>query len=486
MNKKVIVYSLLISSLFITSSCSDDYLDTTPQSTINDEQLQTSPAGLRGYLNGIYTNLRTFGNTNSGNHEDYGHKSILAGLDMMSNDNVMTKSSWYSSWYNYTGRVQTNSRTLIPWNTYYLQIRPANTIIKNILTVGVTDENKDILGQAYALRAYFYFMLARIYGPTYIGHSNDLCVPLYTDPAIVEGGKARATVGEVYAQIEDDLLKSVNLLNGFAGNRENVGISVAQAFLAQVYLEMGKYPQAAQFANAAKNGYQLGAETDWSNGFYDITKTTDTMWGAVITGENTSFVASFHGHFDNTNTSGYAGGLAVYKSIDKRLYDKISETDYRKKAFVSPGGNPNYPALPAYANLKFIDPTVTDADYIYLRASEMYYIEAEALARSGNESQARTVLYQITHARDNAYILSANSGPTLIDEILTQKRIEMWGEGCAWFDMKRLGIGLNRIYTGTNHPTFGQLDIPANSSRFTWQIPQQEIDTNPSIVQNPN
>ncbi|MDQ1804850.1 RagB/SusD family nutrient uptake outer membrane protein [Chryseobacterium sp. PTM-20240506] len=482
--KKIAIYSLLVSSLFVTS-CSDDYLDTKPQSTINEEQLATSPAGLQALLDGIYTGFRTFGNTNGGNHEDYGHKSILAGLDMMSNDNVMTKSSWYSSWYNYTGIIQTNSRSLLPWNTYYLQIKSTNTIINTITKVGVNDQNKSVLGQAYALRALSYFMLARIYGPTYVGHTSDLCVPIYTTVGFE--GKSRSSVGEVYSLIESDLLKSVDLLTGYTRpNREKVDKSVAQGFLAQVSLEMGKYSQAAQNANAAKQGYALGTEADWRNGFYDLTKTTDAMWGAVITGDNTSFVASFFAHFDNTNNSGYAGGLGIYKLIDKRLYDNISATDYRKKAFVAPGGNPSYPALPAYANLKFIDPTVTDGDYIYLRASEMYYIEAEALARSGNEPQAKAVLAQITQARDASYTTSTNTGAALITEITTQKRIEMWGEGCAWFDMKRLGVGLNRVYTGTNHPTFGQLTYPANSNKFLWQIPQAEIDTNPNIVQNPN
>ncbi|MCJ7934349.1 MAG: RagB/SusD family nutrient uptake outer membrane protein [Chryseobacterium sp.] len=486
MNKKIVIYSLLVSALsFTTTSCSNDYLETIPQSTINDEQLQTSPAGLRGYLDGIYTNFRTFGNTNSGNHEDYGHKSMLAGLDLMSNDVLMTKSSWYSSWYNYNGRVQTNGRSLLPWNTYYLQIRPANTIIKNILSAGVNPDNKDILGQAYAIRALCYFMLARIYGPTYVGHTSDLCVPLYTDPAIIKEGVPRSTVAQVYTVIESDLTKAVELLDGYSRpNKEKIDKSVAQALLAQVSLEMGKYAQAATNANAAKQSYSLGTESEWSNGFYDLTLTKDTMWGAVITGENTSFVASFFGHFDNTNASGYAGGLQIYKSIDKRLYDKIPATDYRKAAFAPPGGGSG---LPAYANLKFIDPTVTDGDYIYMRASEMYYVEAEALAKSGNEAQAKIVLAQIEQARNPAYVPSVNTGAALIDEIITKKRIEMWGEGTAWFDMKRLGVGLNRIYSGSNHPAFGQIaDIPANSSKFLWQIPQAEIDTNPAIVQNPN
>lgn len=483
--KKITIYSLLITSAFLTS-CRNEFLNTAPESTFNEEQLGTSPSALQGLLDGVYTGFRTFGNTNGSNHEDYGHKSMLAGLDLMSNDVTMSKSSWYISWYNYTGRVQTNSRSLLPWNTYYLQIKSINTIINGIESGTITDDKRPILGQAYALRALSYFMLARIYGPTYVGHTADLCVPIYTSVGFE--GQPRSTVGEVYALIESDLVKSVDLLNGYARpTKEKIDESVAQALLAQVSLEMGKYPEAAQAANSARQGYDLGTESQWRSGFYDLTLTSDAMWGAVITTANTSFVASFHGHFDNTNESGYAGGLGIYKNIDKRLYDKISSTDYRKKAFVSPiNGDATYPQLPAYANIKFIDPTVSDADYIYMRASEMFYIEAEALARSGNETQAKAVLTQITKARDAAYTSSSNSGVSLIDEIITQKRIELWGEGVAWFDMKRLGMALNRIYPGTNHPTFGQLDISANSSKFLWQIPQSEIDTNPNIVQNPN
>lgn len=483
--KKITIYSILVSAVFLTS-CSNDYLDTVPQSTINEEQLQSSPQALQGLVDGIYTGFRTTGNTFQNQHEDYGHRSMLAGADLMSNDVTMSKSSWYISWYNYQGRLQTNSRSLIPWNTYYLQLKTINTVINTINNAGVTKDNQYALGQAYALRAFSYFMLARFYGPTYVGHTSDLCVPIYTTVGFV--GKARSTVGEVYTLIEADLLKSVDLLQGYTrSTREKIDKSVANAFLAEVSLEMGKYQQAADAANAAKQGYNLGSEADWSNGFYDVNLTKDTMWGSIITTANTSFVASFHGHFDNTNGDGYAGGLGIYKNIDKRLYDKISTTDYRKKAFVSPvGGDPAYPQLPAYANVKFKDPTVSDADYIYLRASEMYYIEAEALARLGNEGQAKAVLSQITQARDAAYTTSTNTGAALIDEILTQKRIELWGEGIAWFDMKRLGQPLERIYPGTNHPSFGQINIPANSSRFIWQIPQAEIDTNPNIVQNPN
>lgn len=189
--------------------------------------------------------------------------------------------------------------------------------------------------------------------------------------------------------------------------------------------------------------------------------------------------------FDNTN-EGYAGAAKIYKLIDKRLYESIPDTDYRKKvfngsqaaAYTLNGKKKNYPA---YVNWKFKDPTLFEGDYIYIRASSLYYIKEEALSRQGREAEARQVLYEITSKRNSAYTLSTKTGNKLISEIILQKRIELWGEGYAWFDMKRLGTPLERIYPGTNH-TFGRLNL--TTDKFIFQIPNKEINNNPQIIQN--
>jgi hypothetical protein len=479
--KKLLIITM---SLLILTSCEKDFLNTQPESTINDKQLATSAAANKAIIAGIYSALRSYGLSISGNHEDYGHKSILAATDMMSNDMLMTKSSWYGSFYNYLGRTQTNSRSKLAWSMYYPQIKTANTVIAAIDPDTDDSSLKALRGQALALRGYFYFMLARMYGPTYVGNETKLSVPLYTEVSLE--GKARATVTEVYTVIEKDLIDAVALLKGFTrANKDGLDQSVAQAFLADVYLEEGKYKLAATLAHEARQGYTLLNETDWNTGFYDITTGNETMWGANITSAQSTFVASFFSHFDNTNDSGYAGGLQIYKNIDVRLYNSIPATDYRKKAFVPVTRNPLYPALPAYANTKFRDPTVDSGDYIYLRAASLYYIEAEALARSGDEGAAKQVLFDITVTRDPSYTLSTNSGTALINEIVLQKRIELWGEGYAWFDMKRLGVGLTRDYVGSNHIAFGKFNYPAGSNKFIFQVPQAEIDANPLIVQSP-
>lgn len=477
--KKIVILALCF---LVFTSCNDDSLDTTPESTINSDQLAKSASANQALINGIYAGLRSYGLSIPSNHEDYGHKSVLSAMDMMSNDMLMTKSSWYSNFYNYLGRQQINSRSRLVWVTYYSQIKAANTVLSSIPSTETDEKLKMIRGQALALRGYFYFMLARTYGPAYIGNGSKLSVPLYRVVSL--DGKARSTVNEVYVLIENDLQEAINLLAAYKrSNNDSVDQSVAQAFLAEVYLEMGKYPEAASMAHSARAKYTLLNETEWMSGF-SVTKSNETMWGATMNSSISTFVANFFSHFDNTNPSGYAGGNGVYKNIDKRLYNSISATDFRKKAFVGSGGSTVYPKLPEFANIKFRDPTIDAGSYIYLRSSEMYYIEAEALARSGNEALAKQVLYEITVTRDPAYVLSTNSGSALISEIILQKRIELWGEGGAWYDMKRLGVALERDYDGSNHPDFGKFNIPAGDNKFIFQIPQAEIDANPLIEQN--
>lgn len=478
-NKKFI-YGL--AGVLLFTACKSDFLNVTPESTIDQEQLNSSAVAALGSLRGVLATLRSAETSGYAGHEDYGHKGVLSVMDLMGNDVVMNKLNWGGFNYNYSGRISTNSRTHYPWFTYYKQIRNLNVILKNIPEDTEDVAFKSVRGQALALRGYFHFMLARIYGPTYVGNGAALSVPINAATL----SSKRNTVEEVYAQIKKDLEDAVELLDGYSrgASRELIDKSVALAFLADVYLEMGLYTDAAKAAHDARQGYVLLTESQWKNGFYDLTQ-NETMWGADINAELTSFVASFFSHFDNTNT-GYSEGGNI--SIDKRLYEAMSGQDFRKTTFLgASGGQFEGKTYDPYISLKFRDLTSdrTAGDYIYLRSALMYYIEAEALARNpATESQARDVLYEITSQRDPSYTLSTQSGTNLIDEILLQKRIELWGEGFAYFDLKRLKQGVVRDYPDTNHPNYGKFNIPAGDNKFLFMIPQAEVDANNDILPN--
>ena len=173
---------------------------------------------------------------------------------------------------------------------------------------------------------------------------------------------------------------------------------------------------------------------------------------------------------------GYTGIIGVYKTIDSRLYNSIPDTDERKKVF----GDENDNVVP-YANYKFYDETFFIGDYVYMRAAEMYLIEAEAQARSGNASEAANVLYELVSTRDPGYTKSTKTGNSLVSEIHLQRRIELWGEGFSWLDMKRNGVDLERDYEGSNHSAFGKFNRPISDNQMLFQIPERELDNNVEI-----
>jgi len=116
-------------------------------------------------------------------------------------------------------------------------------------------------------------------------------------------------------------------------------------------------------------------------------------------------------------------------------------------------------------------------DYIYLRNAEFYLTRAEALARLNRDAEAQQVLFDLNSTRDSSYVKSTSTGQALIDEIILYRRIELFGEGVASFDMARLGVGLNR-QDGRLNPVQPGADIvvPAGSDKMKFPIPTLEID----------
>jgi hypothetical protein len=125
-------------------------------------------------------------------------------------------------------------------------------------------------------------------------------------------------------------------------------------------------------------------------------------------------------------------------------------------------------------------------DVPLMRAAEMLLIEAEANAKNAQEASARQALFTLAKQRDPNYVLSTKSGQALIDEIMTHRRVELWGEGFRFYDLKRLNQPLDR--TGANHNAslVGLTDVPAGDIRWQFLIPQSELNnTNGVVVQNP-
>ena len=124
-----------------------------------------------------------------------------------------------------------------------------------------------------------------------------------------------------------------------------------------------------------------------------------------------------------------------------------------------------------------------------MRSEEMLLIKAEGLAMSGNTAEAKSILEQfVQNYRYAGYTCKASSPTDLQDEIWLQRRIELWGEGFAFFDIMRLEkpIVREKGEGAGYYPVAWQYTIPAKSDIFLWMIPQSEIEANDGISESDN
>lgn len=493
--KKTLVYVTAFLLLGITG-CKKSYLETKPSNGVTAQEIFSKLNTVYSALNGAVKEMYAYGTGAGTGHDNFGQKSFDLQNDLMGNDMVVHSQGygWFNTDYSLTEwtRDVTGRQCDNAWYYYYDIIKQVNKLIAIVDGVNnATVAEKEIVkGQTLGLRAYAYYYLINYFQQTYKGNETKPGVPVYTVDATE--GKGRGTVQEVYTQIVADLTAAEPLLNGKPrATKSNIDVSVVRGLRARVALVMEDWATAATYAALARSGYTLMTSAQYTafNAFSSISN-AECMWGSSIPADQATIYASFFSHMD-IRTGGYAA-LGGQKKITKALYDQINAADPRKACWKTPGTGTT--SNPDYNQLKHQVPIAGSwaADYIYMRASEMYLIEAEALARQTQDAAARTALETVIKARYPAYSAASFSGTNLIAEILLQRRIELWGEGFSLMDIKRLNQGLNRPTGAGNHgaPNFdpGVYTTSPADARFIMKIPKRELDNNSKMTpadQNP-
>jgi hypothetical protein len=482
--KRIKSYLLIGLSVLVLGSCDEEYLDTTPTDAVAKDVIFETTQGAEVAMNGIYRWMYSWDQLGNGRHDDWGYRTLGLKADLMGHDmKVYSRGyGWFISDYNYRGRgeVTDNSTASISYNFNYDIIYNANVIIDEIDGVAGDQSERDWLkAQALTVRAHAYLWLAQYHANTYAGNESDPCVPLKLESS--EEHMPIASVGEVYDAIVKDLEDAIALFSSSGIERpakSYVDVKVAQGILARAALIMEDWTTAISMAQAARKDYNLMSEEEMTGGFNDFS-VGEWMWGFDINDEQSTVYASWFSHMDPLRLS-YAS-LGLQKQIPRYLYDTIPDTDIRKQLFVAPGDTTvigDLGVVPELVSTKFNTPTWA-ADYIMMRAAEMYLIEAEAAAEAGQDGVARTAVNAILEARDPGSS-TASSGDALLQEIRLQRRLELWGEGFGLFDIKRWKIPLDRR---DHDPTLClTTDLEANSYLFNWRVPQYEIDANDVIT----
>ena len=511
MNMKKLIYILSLVGLLGFNSCADE-LNTEPTDKVSGSTIFADVTSAKSAINGVYRLLYTAGWSSSWATENNGQTGIQLLADLMAEDHLMYSQGqgWFYEDYRlnvHADYTHKSGRPYAVWNFYYTIISNVNYIIAAEETMGGDPQERDnIVGQAYAMRAFCYFYLIQLYQQTYEGHEDAPGVPVYTEPtAAGSEGKPRGTVQETYDQINSDINRAIELLEGKSqGHISNVDYYVANGFKARIALVQHDYATAAAAAAKAlkKNGLKLASISEL--GGNNDTGVSDVMWGCEITTDQTSGFAGFFSHMDADATGMYAS--TAQKCISSGLYNLIPDTDTRKAAwFREPLAKDGTGSMVSYCQLKFkmADYTTWTGDYLLMRAEEMVLIKAEAECHQGQYSEARATISQLGDLRDtnfaerlasrtdaNTYNTNTNAPlKTLMDEILFQRRVELWGEAGRIFDLQRLGLGYNRVYEGSNHTeTVSTKNTDVASPLFIFPLPQSELDGNENITaqdQNP-
>lgn len=540
--KKSILYiaALALTTVTTLNSCIKE-ID--PQSsTVTKDQAANAPGAFNNFVSSLTSSLNGEFTYSGSSHYpwDFGYPSFFLQRDVMGQDIAVetSGSEWYTTWYSCgTGLGPTYAVCQLPWTYYYGWIKNCNTVL-SLAGEDPANDQKAGAGIAYAMRAMFYMDLARMYAPeTYAKNPEAATVPIITEQtsAADATNNPRATNKEIFALILSDLDKAETLLADY--KRTDVytpDVSVVYGLKARAYLTMEDWANAEKYAKQAQTGYQVMTESQYlskTDGFNkpnaswmfgltfrpsdpNITENdADSSWGSQMIIEVSG------------SGCGYSANYVGPKRIDSHLFSTIPATDFRRMCFLDPALDEMskadaIKALEAYTGdpegvyttgtkvssrgtLGCIEIKFRPKDGEYenqytaftvavplMRVEEMKLIEAEA-AGMQNEVRGIELLTAFAKTRDanyeygthnEAYYNTATS--KFQNECWWQRRVELWGEGFATFDIKRLQKGIIRSYAGTNHVSGYQWNIQNTPNWMNLCIIQSETNNNSACTNN--
>jgi hypothetical protein len=402
---------------------------------------------------------------------------------------------------------QANNFTMTPTHTYvryvweyiYKNISACNNVINGVPNINASEEVKNqLIAEAMAIRAHCYFRLVRGWGDVpYIGE-------FVTDPGLVSEIK-RTPVVEIYPKIIADLeFTKQHLPDRNKGDiRSRVTKGTAYTILAEVYLTLGDWEKAA--ANAE---YVIEHENDFG---YRLTSDFKDLFDADIPDQDEFiWVVDFLSHYGDypenydmfSNVCGVAGsdlgGWSTLTTTEEAL-NSFDNLDYRKKitfctAAKFGGITKSYkqfqvplPHIYKYFiayGIEGVGGYTTDANIIVYRYAEVLLMAAEALNELNDGPTTKAYEY-INRVRARARMqtdypadLQGLSQQEFRDAVIEERRVELAHEHKRWFDIKRHNL-FKEAFTGPQ-----ATEVHENWNEW-FPIPQNEIDNNPSLTQNP-
>lgn len=464
MKFKHIYLGVIFFGLLLTS-CKQEKLFQDPLNSIGASDAFSTPDRIEKTSVGMYDALQN-ANFFSGRVLIYGD---MRGLDAIPN-------TYFGNLGFYSTTTSSDGTVAGAWQGGYRTIYQANLFLKGFTpNASLVSQAKadQYVGEAKFIRALCYFELVNLWAQPYnfTADASHPGVPLILeaadDPFAPSNQLPRATVKQVYDQMETDLLDAEAKLPTTASDaftkvaRATKG--AARALLARLYLYKGDYTKANQYADLVINSNLYSLNANPQTTFRTPYTTSESIFSVAMSGSDNPNTNNSLGQHYNPRAR---GDISV--SLD---YINLMDTtvDLRYKNLIEKYNGSFWTTK--YAGLT--------TDYVpVLRYAEVLLTKAEALARLGTgvDATALALLTQVRN-RSNGGALTITTKQGLIDAILKERRIELAFEGQGSFEFQRNKLDL---------PAHSTVPVqPWGSNYRVLPIPKYDTDKNPNLVQNP-
>lgn len=438
-----IKYMIGLFLILLSVACKKEFLDVKPQKQqVVVETLQDVTALLD--------------NADIMNRTDY-FRLISDGDFYYTDDKLLSVSEVQRNLYVWKSDIDPTNFNITPWDLPYQQIMYANIALETLDGMknygGNEEQWKNLYGSALFYRAWAHYQLlqdfAEGYDPTV---ESQLGVPLVTNSIYPKSIK-RESLLEGYGFINDQLTKALPLLAEKSSIKTRPSLQGVYSLKARLHLNVQNYEQALLASEKCM-------AIDDSIVDFNLLKLSDASPFSVYNLNTHPEIIFFTS--SNVPLVGIAG-----VEVENQLYKSYIDGDRRKQLFFN-------------AQRLYTGTYSGNSQYHFtgMANDEVLLIKAECLARLDRQNESVAVMQKLLKNRFENKAMQGNA-PTdkkqLLQWILRERQKELVGRGSRWTDLKRLNrndetkINLSRTYMNVPYA------LPANSNRYVFAIPVEEV-----------
>lgn len=475
--KNKVVKLILLSTLVIFTSCRDE-LDVVPNDRIIVDNYYTTESDFRKGIDYAYDGYKIAGYYSGDNTQ-------MIVPDIISDNLIQNPQGRRSNndAFNLAFAGNVGSVTAL-YGAGYAVIARANVVLSKIGNLAPSAARNNFEAEARGIRAISHLDIVRSYSKiptqsTDAGASLGIAYVETYDP--FQTVTRNLTVNQVYDKIIADLLfAEQNITQSTSKGRLNK--AAIQGYLSRVYLYLGDYDNTILWG---QRSLQLSPSVGSIANFKNIWNDTSDD-GVLFKILNSAIENIKTGSAYNQTIGGQIRSEFV---VDYDFFQKFAGTDIRKSSYITTS-----PYLGNSFNnvIKYKQATgkpVEAVDVKLMRSAEVLLNVAEAMYKKGNEAGALTLLNTLRAQRYSNFVAGTETGTSLFNSIMLERRLELAFEADRFFTLKRLALPVSRSNFGPYADGSGN-PAPVKTievGSFKWQlpIPQAAIDNNPAIVQNP-